>query len=205
MLSSRKKEKFKLTEVQIMKGVFVFSVFIFFFLVLSKIAYMEAKETKEKGAKAFQIKSSAFKNGERIPKKYTCEGEDVSPPVEWSGAPEGTKSFVLIVDDPDAPIGTFNHWVVYDIPASKNSLPEGVQKKPEIEGGIKQGRNDFGKIGWGGPCPPPGHGTHRYFFKIKAISQETLRLPLGASKSEVLKAIDGKVLGEAEFFGTYSR
>jgi len=188
-----------------MKGVFVFSVFIFFFLVLSKIAYMEAKETKEKGAKAFQIKSSAFKNGERIPKKYTCEGEDISPPVEWSGAPEGTKSFVLIVDDPDAPIGTFNHWVVYDIPASKNSLPEGVQKKPEIEGGIKQGRNDFGKIGWGGPCPPPGHGTHRYFFKIKAISQETLRLPPGASKSEVLKAIDGKVLGEAEFFGTYSR
>jgi len=190
-----------------MKGILIFSAFIFFFFVFSKIDFMEAKEMegKEKGAKVFQIKSSAFKNGERIPKKYTCEGEDVSPPVEWSGAPEGTKSFVLIVDDPDAPIGTFNHWVIYDIPASKNSLPEGVQKKPEIEGGIKQGRNDFGKVGWGGPCPPPGHGTHRYFFKIKAISQETLKLPPGASKSEVLKAIDGKVLGEAEFFGTYSR
>ncbi|MCS7213270.1 MAG: YbhB/YbcL family Raf kinase inhibitor-like protein [Candidatus Calescibacterium sp.] len=152
-----------------------------------------------------EIKSNAFKNGQNIPKKYTCEGEDISPDLSWSGFPSGTKSFVIIVDDPDAPIGTFNHWVVYDIPSSITSLPEGLEKKSEVLGGIKQGKNDFGKVGWGGPCPPRGHGTHRYFFKIKALSVEKLGLPAGATKSQVLKAIEGKVLAEAEFYGTYSR
>lgn len=152
-----------------------------------------------------EIKSNSFKNGERIPKKYTCEGEDLSPELHWTGVPPNAKSFVIIVNDPDAPIGTFNHWVIYDIPADVSSLPEGVEKKPELQRGIKQGKNDFGKIGWGGPCPPKGHGTHRYFFIIKALSVEKIGLAPGATVSQVMKAIEGKVIAEAQMYGTYSR
>lgn len=187
------------------------SIFLFFVSVgIFGVGILEAKkeikksETK-KEVKKMEIKSQSFKAGERIPKKYTCDGEDISPELSWSGFPPETKSFVIIVDDPDAPIGTFNHWVVYDIPVNINSLPENLEKKAELPNGIKQGRNDFGKIGWGGPCPPPGHGTHRYFFKIKALSVEKLGIPPGATKSDVLKAIEGKVLDEAEIYGTYSR
>lgn len=161
-------------------------------------------ESKKGGKTEMEIKSPAFGNGERIPKKYTCEGEDISPPLSWSGVPAEAKSLVLIVDDPDAPIGTFTHWVVYDIPVSQTGLPENFEKKGEV-GAIKQGRNDFGRVGWGGPCPPPGHGTHRYFFKLYAISKEKLRLPPGARKSDVMKAIEGSVVAQAEFYGTYSR
>ncbi len=152
-----------------------------------------------------EIRSPAFRNGERIPKKYTCSGEDVSPPLEWSGAPEGTRSFVIIVDDPDAPGGTFNHWVIYDIPAQRNSLPENLGRVRQLPDGTKQGTNDFGRTGWSGPCPPVGHGTHRYIFKLKALSVENIGLKPDASKSDVIKAIEGKVLAEAEFYGTYSR
>lgn len=160
---------------------------------------------QNKGGLDMEIKSNSFKNGERIPKKYTCEGEDISPELHWGGVPQDTKSLVIIVNDPDAPVGTFNHWVIYDIPVSISSLPEGLEKKPELQNGIKQGRNDFGKIGWGGPCPPKGHGTHRYFFIIKALSVEKLGLPAGATVSQVLKAVEGKVLAEAQMYGTYSR
>ncbi|GBD04131.1 Putative lipoprotein LppC [bacterium HR19] len=191
-------EKIKLSHI--MK----FFIFVVFFYSLLNFCNDASTEKKEE-VKKMEIKSSAFKNGERIPKKYTCEGEDFSPPLEWSGAPAGTKSFVIIVDDPDAPIGTFNHWVIYDIPSSYSSLKENLPKTPELQDKIKQGTNDFGRIGWGGPCPPKGHGTHRYFFKLMALSVESLGLKPGARKSEVIKAVEGKVLAEAQFYGTCSR
>ena len=189
---------------------------MYFFLLPVVFSLCAGGKTEGKGSKGevsknnggggtkMEIKSSAFGNGERIPKKYTCEGEDISPPLSWSGVPAEAKSLVLIVDDPDAPIGTFTHWVVYDIPVSQTGLPENFEKKSEV-GAIKQGRNDFGRVGWGGPCPPPGHGTHRYFFKLYAISKEKLGLPPGASKSDVMKAMEGNILAQAEFYGTYSR
>ena len=136
---------------------------------------------------ALELKSQAFKNGEFIPAKYTCEGADVSPPLEWSGSPQGAKSFVLISDDPDAPMGTWVHWVLYDIPAEKAGLPEGVKKDKVLSDGSKQGVTDFGRAGYGGPCPPPGT-PHRYFFKLYALDAKLDAKP-GLSKKELLKAI----------------
>lgn len=145
---------------------------------------------------------SVFSNNGAIPKRYTCDGEDVSPPMSWEGSPEGTVSFVLIVDDPDAPAGVFTHWVLYNIPAGLNSLPEGVPKGKETSYGL-QGRNDFGDYGYGGPCPPRGK-PHRYFFKLYALNA-TLNLPPGAKKSDVEKAMMGRVIGEAQLVGLYGR
>ncbi len=153
----------------------------------------------------FRLYSPAFQNGERIPAKYTCDGEDVSPPLRWEEVPEGTKSLVLIVYDPDAPTGTFIHWVLYNIPATVNELPEGVPKdEPVVEGIGVQGMNDFGYIGYGGPCPPPGHGAHRYFFALHALDVE-LRVRPGARADEVLKAMKDHVIGYAVLMGTYER
>jgi Raf kinase inhibitor-like YbhB/YbcL family protein len=152
---------------------------------------------------AFGLKSSAFSEGQAIPKKYTCEGPDVSVPLAWTDPPAGTKSFALIADDPDAPAGTWVHWVLYDLPLDARQLPEGIPKKETLQDGSKQGKNDFGRIGYGGPCPPPGK-PHRYFFKLYAVDQKT-NLPPGATKSQVLNAIKGHTLGEAPLMGTYKR
>lgn len=146
--------------------------------------------------------NSAFKDGESIPAKYTCDGKDVSPPLSWSGAPEGTKSFALICDDPDAPMGTWVHWVIYNIPDSVTSLPEGVPTNKSVMGDVLQGITDFRRIGYGGPCPPGG--THRYYFKIYALDT-VLTLPAGATKSELLKAMEGHILAEGQMMGRYSR
>jgi Raf kinase inhibitor-like YbhB/YbcL family protein len=116
-----------------------------------------------------EITSSAFGSGEMIPAKYTCDGADFSPPLEWSGSPAGTKSFALVCDDPDAPMGTWVHWVIFDIPPSATMLGEGITREKDLPGGGTQGINDFRKIGYGGPCPPGG--THRYFFKLYAGPQ----------------------------------
>ncbi|MCS7285075.1 MAG: YbhB/YbcL family Raf kinase inhibitor-like protein [Hydrogenobacter thermophilus] len=151
-----------------------------------------------------KVESPSFKNGEVIPQKYTCDGENVSPPIAWSGFPEGTKSFVLIVDDPDAPIGTFTHWVVYDIPPNIVSLKENFPKSKQVDN-IKQGINDFGRVGYGGPCPPPGHGYHRYFFKVYALNVESLGLPSGATKKEVESKMRGHILSEGQMMGRYRR
>lgn len=150
---------------------------------------------------SLKITTTDFKDGGVIPKKFTCDGEDLSPELQWEGAPQGTKSFVLVVEDPDAPSRTFVHWVLYDIPASSNKLPAGVK-----EGGtLKQGWTDFGQNAWGGPCPPKGHGPHRYFFILMAIDAPTLGLKPGATKEQVDKAVKGHVLAEAKIMGTYKR
>jgi len=167
----------------------------------------EGKRDKKSEGKedemSFVLKSSSFKNGERIPVKHTCEGEDISPQLTWEGVPQGTKSFALICDDPDAPMGTWVHWVVYNIPDSVNSLPEGVEKADTVFGYIYQGRNSFGRIGYGGPCPPRGP-AHRYFFKLYALDFVPA-LKAGATKEQVLNAISGHILGTAELMGIYSR
>lgn len=154
---------------------------------------------------ALALKSTAFGEGKRIPTKHTCDGPDVSPPLEWEGAPEGVKAWALICDDPDAPVGTWVHWVLFDLPADVQRLPEGIPAEPTLAklGGAKQGRNDFGRIGYGGPCPPRGK-PHRYFFKLYALDAK-LGLDPGAKKAETERALDDHVLEEAQLIGTFGR
>ena len=147
--------------------------------------------------------SSAFEEGGHIPITYTCDGPDISPEISWDNYPPETQSFVIVMDDPDAPVGTFTHWVLYDIPSSVNFIPENFPKVPEIDG-IKQGINDFGKIGYGGPCPPLGK-PHRYFFRVFAVDQPTLGLPAGASRQEVEMIMSGKVIDKGYLIGIYGR
>jgi len=151
---------------------------------------------------AFTLQSSAFQNGGSIPKKFTCEAADVSPELTWSGVPEKTQSFALIADDPDAPMGTWVHWVIYDLPPNTAKLAEGVPKQEQAANGA-QGKNSSGKIGYGGPCPPPGK-PHRYFFKLYALDSK-LNLKPGARKPEVEAAMKGHVLAQAELMGKYGR
>jgi Raf kinase inhibitor-like YbhB/YbcL family protein len=153
---------------------------------------------------AFSIRSNAFKQGERIPSKYTCDGADVSPDLQWNDAPSNTKGFALICDDPDAPMGTFVHWVLYGLSSDTLELSEGLATDPEVGRPVcKQGVNDFRKVGYGGPCPPRG-SEHRYFFKLYAIDTE-LDLKPRATKADLLKAIDGHILGQSELVGKYQR
>lgn len=152
---------------------------------------------------ALAISTTSFPNGGDIPKKFTCDGADVSPELSWTGAPAATQAFALIADDPDAPVGTWTHWVLYDLPATTASLAEGVSKVDELGSGGRQGRNDFRKIGYGGPCPPPGK-PHRYFFKLYALDAK-LNLKPGATKQEVEQAMQGHSLAQAELMGKYRR
>lgn len=149
-----------------------------------------------------KITSSAFEDGGLIPAKYTCDGADVSPPLQWDAVPEGTKSIALICDDPDAPMGTWVHWVIFGLPADIRELAEDVPPDKTLPNGARQGTSDFGRIGYGGPCPPSG--THRYFFKIYALDRE-LDLPAGARKRDLLKAVEGHILGQGELVGKYKR
>lgn len=149
-----------------------------------------------------QMTSSAFKEGDMIPSKYTCDGLNVSPPLEWKDIPAGTKSFALIGDDPDAPMGTWVHWVAFNIPANMTGLDENLRPEKEFKNGMRQGSNDWPRIGYGGPCPPSG--THRYYFKLYALDT-MLDMKPGATKSQVLKAIKGHVLAEAQLMGKYKR
>jgi len=153
-------------------------------------------------AHGLELKSSAFVAGSMIPSLYTCQGKNISPPLMWSGAPAGTKSFVLICDDPDAPILTWVHWVYYNIPASVTSLPEAFTKSEKpAQGGI-HGKSSFGDFGYGGPCPP--WGTHRYFFKLYALDT-MLTLSSGVKKKDVLKAMEKHVLTQTELMGKYKK
>jgi Raf kinase inhibitor-like YbhB/YbcL family protein len=152
---------------------------------------------------AFAISSASFPSGGDIPKKYTCDGADISPELSWTEPPQGTKSFAVIAEDPDAPAGTWTHWVLFDLSPDTTSLAESVNKIDELPGGERQGRNDFRKIGYNGPCPPPGR-PHRYFYKIFALG-EKLNLEPGASKADVEKAMEGLILGQAEWMGKYQR
>ena len=158
-----------------------------------------------KGAPAmsFALRSPDFADGANIPRPFTCDGEDRSPALEWSSAPPGTKTFALIADDPDAPAGTWVHWVIYNIPGATHALKGGMEKKEQLADGSRQGRNDFHKTGYNGPCPPPGK-AHRYFFKLYALSAE-LTLAPGATKSDVERAIEGHMLARTEWMGRYRR
>jgi Raf kinase inhibitor-like YbhB/YbcL family protein len=152
---------------------------------------------------AMQLTSTAFADGAPIPAKHTCDAKDISPPLKWSGVPSGAKSLVLLADDPDAPVGTWVHWVLYDLPPGMSELPEDLPKGQYIPGGAKQGLNDFKRLGYGGPCPPPGKG-HRYFFKLYALDT-TLELKPGATKQQVERAMEKHVLAQCQWMGTYQR
>jgi len=150
---------------------------------------------------AFNLKLEDFGNGESIPRRFTCEGDDASPALAWSNEPSGTESFALIVDDPDAPAGTWNHWLLWDVPAHVHSIAEGF--RPGAVG--SSGKNDFGKPGYGGPCPPKGHGPHRYYFTLYAVDRPALGLPPGAKRQELDRALKNHVLAQAQYMGRYER
>ncbi|HYY73203.1 MAG TPA: YbhB/YbcL family Raf kinase inhibitor-like protein [Solirubrobacterales bacterium] len=143
------------------------------------------------------LASPAFEHGGEVPARHTCDAEDLSPALVWSGVPEGTSSLALIVDDPDAPVGTFTHWVAWGIDPAAEMLEEGQSAPVE-------GANDFGTMGYRGPCPPPGHGPHRYSFRLHALDAE-LDLERGASKADLEGALEGHALAEAELVGRYER
>jgi hypothetical protein len=151
---------------------------------------------------ALTLTSTAFKEGGRVPKQHTCDGLDRSPPLAWSGAPAGTKSFALVCEDPDAPVGIWYHWAVFDIPESANALPEGY---PTNARDSRQAMNDFRRLGYGGPCPPHGHGTHRYRFTLYALKVGKLALSGQPHCRDVEKAARGQALAQLTLTGTYSR
>lgn len=148
------------------------------------------------------VTSEAFGNGERIPSKYTCDGKDASPPISWTGAPKETECYALIMDDLDAPMGTFTHWLIFNIPPTESGLQEDLSTVGTLPNGAMQGRNDFGKIGYGGPCPPPG--THHYMFHLYALDM-LLNIQSGAAKEDVLEAMKGHILAEGQLTGLYGR
>jgi Raf kinase inhibitor-like YbhB/YbcL family protein len=152
---------------------------------------------------SFALKTTAFAVGGEIPKKYTCDGANVSTALNWNDAPAGTQSFALIADDPDAPVGTWTHWIIWNIPAKATALPEGVPKVEESSDGTRQGTNDFKRIGYGGPCPPAGK-PHRYFFKLYALDIKP-DVKAGASRKELEHAMKGHVLSQTELMGKYGR
>jgi Raf kinase inhibitor-like YbhB/YbcL family protein len=154
-------------------------------------------------AAAFELQSPAFSPGGEIPVKYTCDGRDVSPPLRWTDLPAGTNGLALIGDDPDAPGGTWVHWVLYGMKVTARELPEGVPAQDTAVGIGRQGLNDFKRVGYGGPCPPRGP-AHRYFFKLYALDVEPA-LPPRNTKAALLKAMEGHVLGQAELMGRYQR
>ena len=159
---------------------------------------------KEQGIPTkMEVMTSAFQAGQTIPTKYTCQGVDISPPLQWSGVPAGTKDLALICDDPDAPAGTWVHWVLYNLPVTATDLAENVPPLETLPSGAKQGINDFRRVGYGGPCPPPGK-PHRYYFKLYALDAALLLKPR-ATKQELLRAMEGHVLAEARLSGTYQR
>ena len=152
---------------------------------------------------AIVVKSPAFEEGRSIPPRYTADGGDVSPPLTWSGVPHGTRSLVLLCEDPDAPHGIWAHWVLFNLPPETRQLDEGASSRPTLPGGAAQGNNSFGQTGYGGPAPPPGP-PHRYYFKLTALAT-TLSLPAGAKREQVLAAMEGHVLGEGWLMGVYGR
>ena len=150
-----------------------------------------------------QLRSSAFEAGSDIPPQFTCEGSDISPALSWSTPPEATQSFALVMEDPDAPGRTWVHWVLFDLPASERELPEGVAAKGTLPSGMRQGGNDFGRIGYGGPCPPPGP-AHRYFFRLYALDAR-LDLKAGATRDQLDRAMRGHILAHADLMARYRR
>jgi hypothetical protein len=149
----------------------------------------------------FTLMIEAFAGGGTIPDVYTCEGDDISPALAWAGEPEGTQSFALMMDDPDAPAGTWNHWLLWDIPGHVHSLP--LQYRAVHP--VRCGTNDFGKTGYGGPCPPRRNGPHRYFFRLYALDEPALGVLAGARRKELERALQRRRLGVAEYMGRFER
>jgi Raf kinase inhibitor-like YbhB/YbcL family protein len=174
-----------------------------FALVLAGLEGCRGSAAVDEGQPALELTSSRFRGGELIPKQFTCDGGDTSPELAWSAPPKGTQSFALIVIDPDAPLSSFVHWVLYDLPAEKRELPEGLPQQKQLPDGSRQGRNDFDKIGYGGPCPP-GKSAHRYVFRLYALDVR-LNLPAGATRKQVERALKGHVLAGRELMGRYGR
>jgi Raf kinase inhibitor-like YbhB/YbcL family protein len=170
----------------------------------SSMVAQQANSASSGGASTtFALTSPAFAAGAEIPRQYTCKGADTSPALAWSGAPANTASFALIVDDPDAPHGTWVHWVLWNLPASVHSLPEGLPKRDQLDDGSRQGRNSNQKVGYSGPCPPSGQ-THRYFFRLYALDGK-LDLAAGAGRSDLDTAMKGHVLAQTEYMGTFHK
>jgi Raf kinase inhibitor-like YbhB/YbcL family protein len=161
------------------------------------------RAAEKSGKDQMQLTSTAFTEGAAIPAKHTCDAKNFSPPLKWIGVPAGAKSLAFIVDDPDAPAGTWVHWVLYDLPATTSELAEDVSKSQYVAGGAKQGLNDFRHLGYGGPCPPHGK-PHRYFFKLYALDA-VLELKPGLTKKELESAMEKHTLACAELMGTYQR
>ncbi|MDP3980867.1 MAG: YbhB/YbcL family Raf kinase inhibitor-like protein [Chlamydiota bacterium] len=178
-----------------------FQTFIIYFVMVLVLRQDALAAESKMGP--MQIASSSFKNNDYIASEYSCDGDDISPPLEWTQVPEKTQSFALIADDPDAPMGTWVHWVIYNIPAESRSLGKDVPHDSMLENGSVQGSNDFRLIGYNGPCPPSGK-VHRYFFKLYALDV-LLEVYPGAPKKDVLSAMEGHVLAEAQIIGLYKR
>ena len=175
-------------------------------VALASCGASDRSSTETNGAAAVEnatltklnLTSDAFKNGQPIPQQYTCDGADQTPVVRWGAPPEGTKSFALVIDDPDAPSGTFRHWGVFDIPASERSIGDGKRIGTEVT-------NDFGKLGYGGPCPPKGHGPHHYHFKLFALNVDRLEVSPTAKVADVESAAQKHAVAQGELVGTYER
>jgi Raf kinase inhibitor-like YbhB/YbcL family protein len=163
---------------------------------------MPAQTEKGVDSMTFTLKSASFGSEDSIPRKYTCDGADISPPLVWSNVPEGTLSFALIADDPDAPGETWVHWVLYGIPSSARTLTESIPPDGKLADGSMNGKNSWGKLGYRGPCPPSG--THRYFFKLYGLDT-VLNLGAGATKEQLISAMKGHILSQAELMGKYKR
>lgn len=174
---------------------------IILIIILILISFGCGKKIQKEYEKII-LKSAVLKDGELIPKDYTCDGEDISPELYWENVPEKTESFCIIMEDPDAPGGVFTHWIVFNILSNYRSLPQDFPKIPEFENGIKQGKNDFNKIGYNGPCPPKG-STHHYKFIIYALDKK-LNLDSGVIIKEIMKEIENHILGKGELICIYS-
>ncbi len=183
-------------------------------IIMGTVLAVHAAE-KEATVAQFTLSSPSFRNNQPMPAKHSCEGEDASPALKWEGAPAGTKSFALIVDDPDAPGGSWVHWVIYNVSVTGNELPESVYKTESIRwdkhstsadavGAARQGINDFGNVGYGGPCPPRGHGVHHYHFRLYALDTD-LNLAPRVTRKQLESAMKGHILAQAELIGTYQR
>jgi Raf kinase inhibitor-like YbhB/YbcL family protein len=182
--------------------VFILAALIVFCSILSACTGEEPAK-QEEVKMVLSLSSTAFEEEDEIPVTYTCDGQDISPPLVWGDPPQITEVFALIVDDPDAPGGVFTHWVLFNLPATFRQLGEGIPAQEQLEVGTLQGKNDFGSIGYGGPCPPHGR-AHRYRFTIYALDQ-SVDLKPGASKKQLLDAMKGHILAQGQLIGTYRR
>lgn len=172
-------------------------------IFMSALGFTQQSASSAGKVAGFTLASAAFAPGTEIPEQYTCKGADISPPLQWKGAPAKAAGFALIVDDPDAPAGAWVHWVLWNLPRAAHSLAEGLDKRDPLDDGSRQGRNSFGRAGYNGPCPPPGQ-THRYFFRLYALDGK-LELAPAAGRAELDEAMKGHVLAQSEYMGTFRR